>query len=56
MSLNQSVASLQLESDLLEKFGLNEFQPTELHIVALYGLFRFNLNYMYYHNLLFLTW
>lgn len=38
MSLNQSIASLHIESDLLNRFGLDKFQPTELHTVALYGL------------------
>lgn len=40
MSLNQSIASVYFEKecDLLEKFGLKEFQPTELHIAALYGM------------------
>lgn len=39
VSLNQSIASLHLEGDLLEHFGLTEFQPTELHVVALYGVY-----------------
>lgn len=37
MSLNQSIGSLHLETELLENLGLNKFQPTELHLAALYG-------------------
>lgn len=37
ISLNQSVASLNIGGDLLEHFGLEQYSPTELHITALYG-------------------
>ena len=37
-TLSQSSASLGIEGDLLEHFGLSESCPTEFHIAALYGI------------------